>query len=195
MPHHKPPTNNQVRIIGGKWRSRKLTFPAVDSLRPTPDRVRETLFNWLTPAIYGARCLDPFAGSGALGFEALSRGALSIVMVDQSGEAIASLRHNAEKLAAAMSADIIWGRFPDVKIAVPQNGFDIVFLDPPFHQQLIKTACQHLDEQGMLNPNALIYIEAEIDLQPLPLPPHWEILKAKQAGQVSYYLVSPGQQR
>lgn len=193
MSHPKPLINNQVRIIGGKWRSRKLNFPALDSLRPTPDRVRETLFNWLAPVISGAHCLDLFAGSGALGFEALSRGAASLVMVDHSPEAILSLRQNAEKLSLSKEVTILNARFPDVKISPPPQGFDIIFLDPPFHKQLIAAAVSYLTPE-MLNPKALIYIEAEADLQPLPLPANWEILKAKQAGQVRYYLIRLAQE-
>lgn len=190
MPPAKLPTKNHVRIIGGKWRSRKLEFPAQDQLRPTPDRVRETLFNWLMPVINGAKCLDLFAGSGALGFEALSRGAASVVMADKSPEVIEGLRKNAEKLTAVSAVTILLGHVPDVALLMPDGGFDIVFLDPPFHQNLIQKSCQFLEDKGLLSPHALIYIEAEPSLQPLPIPSHWQILKAKKAGQVGYYLVS-----
>ncbi|HVV69682.1 MAG TPA: 16S rRNA (guanine(966)-N(2))-methyltransferase RsmD [Gammaproteobacteria bacterium] len=180
---------SQVRIIGGKWRSRKITFPNVAGLRPTPNRVRETLFNWLAPHIHNAKCLDLFAGSGALGFEALSRGAHSVVMVEQSAQVVAQLHTNAKLLAAEALAEIFCQRI-EPQVSILQNRqFDIVFLDPPFHQGWIPLCCQLLEISQCLTPGALIYIEAECELQPLPIPSNWNILRQQKAGQVSYYLI------
>ncbi|TPW17985.1 MAG: methyltransferase, partial [Halothiobacillaceae bacterium] len=125
----KAPTRNSLRIIGGTWRSRRLEFPTVEQLRPTPDRVRETLFNWLQHRIGGARCLDLFAGSGALGFEALSRGANEVVFVEIDPAAVQALRANAQRLQAD-NAQIIHEEALRY-LAKPADPFDIIFLDPP----------------------------------------------------------------
>jgi len=180
----------QVRIIGGKWRSRILHFPALANLRPTPDRVRETLFNWLAPYIQDARCLDAFAGSGALGFEALSRGAKEVVMVDKSPAVIANLEENM-RILNTTDALCINSSFPFKNNEL--EPFDIVFLDPPYHQGLIAISCHALMENDYLKDGALIYIEAEKELDPLPISNNWEILKSKQAGQVGYHLVRSSQ--
>lgn len=179
---------NQVRIIGGKWRGRKLHFPALTELRPTPDRVRETLFNWLTPYIVGAECLDLFAGSGALGFEALSRGAKSVLMVDQSSKVIHSLQENASRFGAASEVDYYCGIVPSDAVPVHHRQFNIVFLDPPFHQEYLVMCCRWLENLQCLAEHALVYMEAESDLE-LLLPAHWSIIRQQKAGQVKYYLV------
>ncbi|MGB5261053.1 MAG: 16S rRNA (guanine(966)-N(2))-methyltransferase RsmD [Gammaproteobacteria bacterium] len=176
---------NQLRIIGGRWRGRKLPFAAMPGLRPTPDRVRETLFNWLAPVIQGSRCLDLFAGSGALGLEAASRGAAEVVMVDHAGEAVGALREQLAVLGAdgvdVIQADIVqW-------LQRPAQVFDIVFLDPPFRQGLLAESMHLLAANGWLAADACIYIEAEKDLQP-DLPEGWELYRSKQAGQVDYRL-------
>jgi 16S rRNA (guanine966-N2)-methyltransferase len=178
--------DNQLRIIGGDWRGRKLAFAPLPGLRPTPDRVRETLFNWLAPVIRNARCLDLYAGSGALGLEAASRGAAEVVLVDHAAQVVASLREQIATLKAArvqvVQTDVLmWLRGK----AEP---FDIVFLDPPFREQLLPGAIGLLEEAGWLADNAWIYIEAEKGLQ-LELPPNWEIYREKQAGQVGYQLI------
>lgn len=178
---------SQVRIIGGVWRSRKIHFVESPGLRPTPDRVRETLFNWLSQKIIGAYCLDLFAGSGALGFEALSRGAAHVMMVDEAYEVVCVLRENSVKLEAT-HLTIVQASVP-TSAFTPPHWVDIVFLDPPFYQGLIATSCVWLEAQAWLAPDALIYIEAEVQLRPLPIPPNWEIVKEKQAGQVMYYLI------
>lgn len=178
-----------VRIIGGQWRGRKLKFPALPGVRPTPDRVRETLFNWLTPAILDANCLDLFAGSGALGFEALSRGARSITFVDQAPEIIAYVRQQATLLQAHnvfFYCAQIPPSNPFMKEAYAQ--FNIVFLDPPFKQNLIPPCCEWLEKQNCLADNAYIYLEAETSLDPLPIPPHWELIRSKTTQQVGYHL-------
>jgi 16S rRNA (guanine966-N2)-methyltransferase len=185
------PTKNEVRIIGGKWRSRKLRFPDLPELRPTPDRVRETLFNWLSPYVVGARCLDLFAGSGALGFEALSRGASSVVMVDQSAVVVQQLQANALLLAAEKEVVLSCSQVPNEQLLLDQNAFDIIFLDPPFHKNYLATCCEWLENANCLAKNALIYIEAESSLRPpLPIPKNWTLLREKKAGEVGYYLVT-----
>lgn len=178
---------NQVRLIGGKWRGRKLPFLDVPHLRPTSDRIRETLFNWLTPIASQITCLDLFAGSGALGFEALSRGAKSVDFVDLSQAAIDQLRKNGERLQAE-SAQF----FCEAALNFLQKAtitFDIIFLDPPFQENLINDCLRLIFTRQLLNPQGLIYIE-EPHSRTLSLPyAGWVIKKAKQAGNVKYYLI------
>ncbi len=179
---------NQLRIIGGKWRGRKLTFPDSDGLRPTPNRVRETLFNWLSPYIVHARCLDLFAGSGALGFEALSRGAKFVCMIDNARVAVEQLKKNAALLSIPQAelqicrADILNEK------SLPPGPFDIVFLDPPFHQDIPSRCCAHLKTQGILSAHALVYVEAEANIAQLPLLEGWQVMRHKIAGQVGGWL-------
>ena len=195
---------NQLRIIGGQWRGRKLSFADGEGLRPTMDRVRETLFNWLQSDIAGARCLDLFSGSGALGLEALSRYAGEVVMIDKNPQAIRMIRQNLELLAVdnarLMQMDArdfllrtaegsllktAEGSFPPS----PQKTFDIVFLDPPFNQQLVPVFCDLLDKANCLSDQAIIYIEIEKKTRLPQLPDNWTIIKEKKAGQLAYYLV------
>lgn len=177
----------QIRIIGGKWRGRKLTVPDVKDLRPTPDRVRETLFNWLMPTIAGARCLDLFAGSGVLGFEALSRGAAAVTMVDQSREVVQAL----EKGASILQAEnlTIYAATVPKQLHQPEQPFDIVFLDPPYQADLLMPTSHYLEENNFLAANAYIYLEAKEIIKDNELPENWRITKCKQAGQVVYHLV------
>ncbi len=183
----KPRHTNRLRIIGGEWRGRRLSFPDVEGLRPTPDRVRETLFNWLAPMIEGARCLDLYTGSGALGLEALSRGAASVVMVDSDATVLAHLHQHIATLHAngAQTAHADALRYLQHP---PREGFDIVFLDPPFRRNLVAPCCELLERGGWLKPCARIYIETESDLPLSGLPHHWHITRSKKAGQVSYHL-------
>lgn len=181
---HKP---GQLRIIGGHWRSRKLAFPAIEGLRPTPDRVRETLFNWLRDVVPGSRCLDLFAGSGALAFEALSRGAAEVVMVDQDVRIVDQLRKNIGLLhaqgALAVQADAL------TYLQGPPQPFDVVFIDPPYRLfDLLPTCCEQLENRGWLAPKAFIYLEAEAARGTPSLPDNWQIIRSKQAGQVGYHL-------
>lgn len=179
-----------LRIIGGDWRSRKLPFPTIDGLRPTPDRVRETLFNWLQTSTPGAACLDLFCGSGALGFEALSRGAASVTFVDKAPEVVHQIRQNLN-LLKAQNADIICGavlEWLEMKQADQEPRYDLVFLDPPFRQDLIKPAATLLETRNLLNSNALIYIETESDWLADGLPQNWKLYREKTAGQVCYRL-------
>lgn len=176
----------RLRIIAGQWRSRKLTFPDRDDLRPTPDRIRETLFNWLQTDVPGSRCLDLFAGSGALGFEAASRGASEVVMVEQSREAASALARNAGLLDAAkvelVVADaVVW-------LMNNQRVFDIVFLDPPFTDDLLGECCEMLERGNNLAEDARIYIEHAVGDNEFVIPDNWQCIKSKSAGQVAYKL-------
>ncbi|MCL5669117.1 MAG: 16S rRNA (guanine(966)-N(2))-methyltransferase RsmD, partial [Gammaproteobacteria bacterium] len=171
----RPRQAQQLRIIGGTWRGRKLRFPEIETLRPTPDRVRETLFNWLAPVITGAHCLDLYAGSGALGFEALSRGASGVVLVDSDARAVAQLREHARVLQAS-GAEIIQADALAYLAAPPLRAFDIVFLDPPFRQNLLAPACAALEKHGWLKSGGYVYLEAEADYVP-QLPLSWRIIK------------------
>ena len=180
--------SNTLRIIGGTHRGRKLGFADVPGLRPTPDRVRETLFNWLAPLVPGARCLDLFAGSGALGFEAISRGAREVVFVDSHSLAVKSLRENIALLGEG-GAEVVQADALDWLNRPVTEAFDIVFLDPPFRQNLLESCCQRLDSGGWLSRPAAIYIERESEAEPPMLPEGWVIEKAKTAGQLTYGLV------
>jgi 16S rRNA (guanine966-N2)-methyltransferase len=177
----------QIRIIGGEWRGRKLSVPDVPNLRPTPDRVRETLFNWLAPYIHGAYCLDPFAGSGALGFEALSRGAAQVVMVDQSPTVIKLLEEE-KALLKAENLQVYQGSAP-AQLKTSERPFDIVFLDPPFQENLLIPTCQYLAQHAFLAQEAFVYLEAKENLNENDFPQGWSIIKSKRAGQVAYHLV------
>ncbi len=177
----------QLRIIGGQWRGRKFVVPDLSGLRPTPDRVRETLFNWLSQSIPHSRCLDLFAGSGALGLEALSRGAEHVVFVDNQ----AAVKQHLQTVLTTLDCDHYDIIIADASqpLALPDQSIDVVFLDPPFHQGLLASCCQWLEASNLLSPDAYIYIEAEKNLTTLCLPDNWQIKKSKQAGQVAYYLI------
>lgn len=181
----------QLRIIGGEWGSRKLTFPDAPGLRPTPDRVRETLFNWLAPYIAGARVLDVFTGSGALYFEALSRGASMGLALDSNPAAVANLRQNLDTLnctsGQVVQADAL--RHLETASATP---FDVVFLDPPFHKGLLPSACALLESRGWLADRAWIYTESESAPSTTGLPGDWRLHREKKAGQVYYALWQRG---
>lgn len=180
-------TSSQIRIIGGEWRSRKLTVPDAPGLRPTPDRVRETLFNWLASYIGGARVLDAFTGSGALFLEALSRGASSGIALDLNTEAINNLRRNLELLDCD-SAEVLRADALQYLSNTAERGFDIVLLDPPFHQDLLLTACQLVESNNWLNERAWIYTESEQAPSSLGVPNTWRLHREKHTGQVYYAL-------
>lgn len=187
---------NQLRIIGGQWRGRKLSFADGEGLRPTLDRVRETLFNWLQNDIAGANCLDLFTGSGALGFEALSRNADNVVMIDKNPYAIQMIKSNLTLLNThkaqilQMDAENYLNSFNGDKLS---QTFDIVFLDPPFNKQLISLFCGLLEQSNCLSDKASIYIELEKNTSLPNLPKHWTVAKEKKAGQLSYYLIQVNQ--
>jgi 16S rRNA (guanine966-N2)-methyltransferase len=178
----KPQPAGRVRIVGGIWRSRQIGVPSRPGLRPTPDRVRETLFNWLGQDLYGLACLDLFAGSGALGFEAASRGASRVVMVESDQPTVVTLRASRAALGAdqveIVSGDAI------AYIAAVRERFDVVFLDPPFRQNALSAVLEALPP--CLAPDARVYLEAAL---PLAVPEPWRELRRKRAGQVSYQLL------
>lgn len=177
----------QIRIIGGEWRGRRIKVPNIPDLRPTPDRVRETLFNWLSHVMPGAYCLDAFAGSGALGFEALSRGAKHVVMVDASPEVVLLLKEEL-LIFKANNAEVYRANVPQ-QLKKPEHPFDIVFLDPPYSQDLLLPCCAYLEEHSFLAKHAYIYLEAKSFLEEAVLPANWTVIKSKKAGQVAYHLV------
>lgn len=179
--------SNQLRIIGGEWRGRKLRFPDAPNLRPTPDRVRETIFNWLAPTIQGARCLDLFAGSGALGLEALSRGAAFTTFVDSHKKVTQVLKEHLDLLNANGKAEVL--QMDGVNfLNTNAQPYDLVFLDPPYHLDFMQKVIPLLETNGWLADNAMLYLEIE-KRQSLPeLPANWQQLKDKTAGEVSYFL-------
>lgn len=178
--------SNRLRIIAGRWRGRPLAFSDAEGLRPTGDRIRETLFNWLQAYVPGARCLDLFAGSGALGLEALSRGAETAVFVERARPAAEAIRANLAKFSATggrvLQADAL--RF----LQGPAERFDIVFIDPPFGSDIIGSCCELLEQRGWLAPGALIYIEQDRSRSAPQLPDNWTLHRQAHAGQVAYYL-------
>ncbi len=184
----KPSRPNSLRIIGGQWRSRKLVFPNNPQLRPTSDRVRETLFNWLQNDIHGSRCLDLFAGSGALGLEALSRGASHCTFVETHKQTLQQLKRNLTLLNSEQAATIQMDGISYLqKNTTP---FDIVFIDPPFSLNLWQPCLDLLSNSQFLSDHAKIYIESPSKLSSLNLAPHWDIHREKTAGDVTYRLVS-----
>lgn len=178
---------NQLRIIGGIWRGRKFSFPDAAGLRPTGDRIRETLFNWLAPEIHNASVVDLFAGSGALGIEAVSRGASHAVLVESnptvSKQLQTSLAQLNDKRLHAVTDDAChfianWAGSP----------FNIVFLDPPFHHHLLEEAFELLTRPGILAEHALVYVETDLTEPVPPLPENWKTHREKQSGNVCFRL-------
>jgi 16S rRNA (guanine966-N2)-methyltransferase len=181
---------NQVRIIGGTHRGRKLPVPDLPGLRPTGDRIRETLFNWLQPQMPGAACLDLFAGSGALGLEAASRGAGRVMMLERVASVVEQLRTNVDllgeervRIEQADALEWLQGR---------GEPFDMVFLDPPFADDLLETCCRRLQQNGWLKPGAFIYIETDIKKGLPGRPDNWRVVREKKTGQVACFLVKSG---
>lgn len=173
-----------MRIVGGEWRSRRIAFPAREDLRPTPDRVRETLFNWLGQDLRGRACLDLFAGSGALGFEAASRGAIRVVMVERDALAAQALAENRERLSATGVSVVRGDALAYLEAGPGVNGrFDVVFLDPPFRQNLLLSVLERLPR--WLADDARVYAESARDV----MPPGWRALRQARAGQVHYQLL------
>lgn len=186
----------QLRIIGGRWRGRQLSFANADGLRPTGDRIRETLFNWLAPDLHGARCLDLFAGSGALGLEALSRGAAEVIMIEQNKDAHRHINQHLEQLKDELQlqqASVVKGSCLEwlLKPRQPSPQFDVVFIDPPFAQNLWNDCINSLVQTNALAENAAIYIESPRDQQ-LICPQSWQLHRSKNAGSVKYQLYYAG---
>jgi 16S rRNA (guanine966-N2)-methyltransferase len=184
--------SGRLRIVAGNWRSRVLEIADVPGLRPTAERIRETLFNWLAPQIAGARCLDLFAGTGALGLEALSRGAGSTVFVESSPQAVAALRRNISSLDASL-ADV---QAVDAMSYLQQCDalFDVVFLDPPFAEGNLEELCRLIAGHGILANAANVYLEQDRAAPEPQLPAGWTLLKSKTAGNVRYMLAGTGGQ-
>ena len=180
-------SSGQLRIIGGRWRGTKLTITDTVGLRPTPDRVRETLFNWLAADIHDAKCLDLFAGTGALGLEALSRGAKLCHFIEQSAAASQLLATQFERLEASSAQlentdAMTWLSKDQVEV------FDIVFIDPPYHRGLAAKSCEMLINNNRLSSEAIIYLEMASDEQPPEILQKWQLHREKNAGQVCYRL-------
>lgn len=178
----------QLRIIGGQWRGRKLPIVDADGLRPTSDRIRETLFNWLAPTINNSVCLDLFAGSGALSFECLSRGACQAIMIEKNALVARQLKQSSVQLQTK-GADIIqqdailWLNNQNLT----KRSIDIVFIDPPFTYDLWESAIEKLHNSELLAPHALIYIESPKGIRH-KMPEQWQPCKEKTAGDVEYML-------
>ena len=185
----KKPTSGgsgQIRIIGGQWRGRKLPVPDSQGLRPTTDRVRETLFNWLAPSMVDARCLDCFAGSGALGLEALSRYAASTTLLEMERHVAQQLQKNLATLKAEHGKVVNTNTLTYLN----QSGtpHDVVFVDPPFRKGLLEETLNLLEVNGWLADGALIYVESEVENGLPPVPANWSLHREKIAGQVAYRL-------
>lgn len=183
----KQAPQGQVRIIGGEWRGRKLPVPEAEGLRPTSDRVRETLFNWLQFELPGRRCLDAFAGSGALTAEALSRGASLVTAIEQEPRVARQLRAILTPLAGSRlqlinASSLQWLQ------QTPPTAYDLVFLDPPFQLELLETVARLLESGGWLAEGALIYVERSRQAAAPGLPGNWRLQKDKQAGEVQFSL-------
>ena len=176
---------NRLRIIGGRWRGMPIKFPPVDDIRPSPDRVRETLFNWLQQQIVGARCLDLFAGSGALGLEALSRGAAHVTFVDAEPQIATHLKQTLERLNAPAQTIVTMDAMKFLK-ASPQP-FDVIFLDPPYASDLLERTCTQI-ANGWLVSKCWVYLECPADRSLPALPSGWSMHRSKRAGQVGYHL-------
>ncbi|MCY4348476.1 MAG: 16S rRNA (guanine(966)-N(2))-methyltransferase RsmD [Thiotrichales bacterium] len=181
-----------VRIIAGRWRRRRLPVAASGEIRPTPDRVRETLFNWLGTGVEGTRCLDLFAGTGALGFEAASRGAKAVVLVERDRDVAAALEFAVRTLGAD---NVTIERADALQWAPPADmRFDIVFLDPPWFGPAPEEALARLEDADALVPGCVAYLETERDPADIKLPPGWRLLRTRRAGRVRYHLASRNDQ-
>jgi len=180
-------TTGELRIIGGDWRSRKLRFPDAGGVRPTPARTRETLFNWLSFHLAGRDCLDLFAGSGALGLEALSRGAASVTLVDHTPALARALEENLRLLKSDRGKVVCTGVDSYLRHRT-RPPFDIIFMDPPFRQGWLERIFPLLDAQGWVKPGGWIYVEHESEMTTPEVPGGWDLYRQKTAGQVTYNL-------
>jgi 16S rRNA (guanine966-N2)-methyltransferase len=183
-----------LRVIGGRLRGRTWRFPEAPGLRPTPDRVRETLFNWLQTRIAGARCLDAYAGSGALGIEALSRGASHVAFCESNARAAADLRDTLERFGIAEQAGVHVGEIPRALRGL-QGPFDVVFVDPPFAAGLLATTLAALARQHLLADEAFVYVELPADEAVPALPAGWAAHRQGRAGEVGYHLLTVSSRR
>lgn len=186
------PARQELRIIAGHWRGRKLPFATVAGLRPTTDRVRETVFNWLAPILPGALCLDLFTGTGALSLEALSRDAAQVDMVELSQVASQQLKDNLAKLELQpeQTANVHnMSCFDWLRQATDAKAYDVIFLDPPFALSLMEDVLSRLQDSGLVQVGTLIYVEQPEPLANLALPESWHLHRQKKAGQVHYGLI------
>ena len=187
----KPNPNNSIRLIAGQWRGRRLPVLDKPGLRPTTDRVRETVFNWLMTEVADTRCLDLFAGTGALGLECLSRGAKFVQFVERDRQVSAALQQNLDSLNAGERAQCWTGTAGDFLSSHQSTEmFGLVFLDPPFADAAVTNIAQQLDESGCLRSDALVYVETDNDQPPPLLPERWQVYRSKSAGQSRYELYS-----
>jgi len=203
---HSRAHTGRCRIIAGRLRGRIIHFDDAEGLRPTTDRIRETVFNWLQPNIAGRRCLDAFAGSGMLGFEALSRGASHVTFVENNRQSVDRLRSNTNELLAGSASQSVQVIHDDVMswLAGPArqastvdgqqaSGFDLVFLDPPYRSGLLAECCRRLHDSGCLSPDAIIYVEHAVEDE-VAFPPSWSCIRYKQTANIAYGLYVAGSQ-
>lgn len=179
---------NSVRIISGHLRRRKISFPASDAIRPTGDRVRETLFNWLQNEVTDSNCLDLFAGSGILGLEALSRGAKEVVFIEKDRNTVEALQGNLELLNQSQGQVFKADALDWIVAANVSSPFDIVFLDPPFTGELLANSCIALEQSKLLARNCYLYLESATAISEIEIPQNWIRVKDKKAGNVFFYL-------
>lgn len=182
---------HQLRIIGGRWRGRRLNVPAIDGLRPTTDRIRETVFNWLQSEIVGANCLDLFAGTGALGFEALSRGASSVILLDNNSSSCRLIKQTAREFGAVRALVCCTDAIHWLH-NYRGSPFDVVFIDPPFYSGLATRALEALGGGKLLSPRARVYLEQPRDRTEWSLPPSWHVLREARTAGVRYALLTQG---
>ncbi len=179
----------EVRVIAGLWRGRKLPVLNAEGLRPTTDRVKETLFNWLMMDVANARCLDCFSGSGALGIESLSLQAQAVFFLKKFASAAQQLKKNLASLKTDKGTVINTDTLAYLAQKNNDTPFDIIFIDPPFHHQFVPQILPLLQQNNWLAENALIYVETEKNHPPLPLAENWQIIKEKSAGMVTSRLI------
>ncbi len=182
-------SRGELRIIAGSLRGRRWPVPEVDGLRPTPDRVRETLFNWLAPSIAGRRVLDLFAGSGALGLEALSRGAGEVTLVEQDRNALKRLRETVQRFGLGAVRIEATDALAFLHAQPVGAGWDLVFLDPPFHSALLAPALQLIAQRELLAPQGFCYVELPADAELPEVPASWQPYRSGKAGEVGYHLL------
>jgi len=187
----KPSKDGFIRLISGKWRGKKLPVQDKEGLRPTTDRTKETLFNWLMHDIRDANCLDCFSGSGSLAFEALSRYADHVTLLEKDAQVASQLRENIQTLKVDNATLIETDSIHYLQQPARQV-FDIIFIDPPFNKGLVQPCCDALEMNGYLSENALIYIEKESQLNDFKQPENWQLIKEKHTTQVSYQLYLRG---
>ena len=183
----KPIKGGFIRLISGKWRGKKLPVKNIEGLRPTSDRTKETLINWLMHDINDANCLDCFSGSGSLAFEALSRFAKKVTLLEKDKSVVKQLRENLAVLNVD-NATLCEGDTINYLKQAATEQYNIIFIDPPFNKGLVQPCCDALNSNGYLATDALIYVEREVDLTGLNIPNSWQLLKEKVTGQVVYQL-------